>query len=230
MRITRRQFRPVPNTFNAGSAAGLAELLEHARGWDGLTAFAALDLALDERDWEPPWCGSAKPAAPHRAVRAARLGTQHLCMHCMQHNGAQVLAVEAWLASRPLRATLIALCARRLAVKLLPRALDRLVRFRHANRAVRFVTRALGASELSKAELVGPAPAELFELFGLSAAATQATTRAYDSAGPAVHACNRARLGFCCAAPEAWVGAQLGGPADEIVQLVRRWGVGVYIG
>ena len=169
--------------------------------------------------------------------------------HAPQRTDAQVLAAEAWLASRPPCQSLIARCARQLAVGLLPRALEQLVRFRHANRAVRYLTRPLHEFELSEAELMGLAPMELVglcnerglelppwatkidaikKLLPSSAAPGVRVGAAVDvcnSAGPAVHACNRARLGFCCAAPAAWLGAELGGPVgghpDELVQLVR---------
>ena len=123
------------------------------------------------------------------------------------------------------------------------------MRFRHVNRALRYFTRPLDAFELSEAELMGLAPMELIglcnergldlppwatktdaikKLLPPSAAPGVRVGTAVDvrnSAGPAVHACNRARLGFCCAAPAAWLGAELGGPVgghpDELVQLVR---------
>ena len=160
-----------------------------------------------------------------------------------------MLAVEAWLASRSTCEKLYGQCARQLAIGLLPRALDRLGLFRHVDRAVRFVTRPLDERKLSKAELMGLAPAELIRLCKLKGVelggcsthagaadryqraqtgAVEGDGHACQSAGPAVHACNRARLGFCCAAPEAWVGAELGvplgAPADELVQLVRSVG------
>lgn len=258
--------------YTTGASDGLTDLLKQASKWDGFTAFAALDLVLDIRDWEPPWCGGAQPLAPHRAVRDNEHSASVHAVHASQHCDAQVLAVEAWLASRTPCQTLLARCARQLAVGLLPRALEQLVRFRHANRAVRFVTRPLDAFELSEAELTALAPAELAGLCkqkgieqwrckedaieqllcarGAQLLRARGSTvcclagapmegghrchgegaqRACDSAGPAAHACNRARLGFCCGQPEAWVGSELGrplgAPANELVHVVRPYGL-----